>query len=62
MQHGSPRVRVLAAVADEYVRMLREQDLVDDAEVVHQASLLPVKPKVLVYGYFLLAAKRSNFE
>lgn len=62
MQHGSPRVRVLAAVADEYVRMLREQDLVDDAEVVHQASLLPVKPeKVLVYGYFRARSEEVEF-
>ncbi|MBX3244842.1 MAG: PD-(D/E)XK nuclease family protein [Acidobacteria bacterium] len=62
MQHGSGRVRVLAAVAAEYVRLLREQHLVDAAEVVHQASLLPVKPeKILVYGYFRARSEEIEF-
>ncbi len=62
LEHGSPRVRVLAAVADEYVRLLREQDLADPAEVVHQASLLPLEPeKILVYGYFRARSEEIAF-
>lgn len=62
LKAGSPNVRVLAAVAAEYVRLLREQHLVDAAEVVHQASLLPIKPeKVLVYGYFRARSEEIGF-
>lgn len=50
---GSPRVRQLGRIADEYRNALRRKRLIDSAEMLLTASShVSEKKKILVYGHF----------
>ena len=53
IEKGSSQVRELGSIAEEYVRLLREQKMIDSEEtLLFAAALSPEKKKILVYGYF----------
>lgn len=61
-EHGSAQVKELAAVAEEYRRRLREQNMIDrDETLLFAASLKPQKRKILVYGYFRGRVEETEF-
>jgi RecB family exonuclease len=62
IEHGSPRAKLFARVAAEYVRLLKESGMIDgEALMLTAAGLSPVPAKLFVYGYFRGRAEEVEF-
>jgi RecB family exonuclease len=61
-KHGSPRVKVFAQIAEAYIRILRNERLIDAGSALVEAARFRIEPKkLLIYGFFRARQKDVEF-